>query len=103
MTPTQRSSRPWAAAGTGALAVAACAACCIGPLLAVLGGIGAASAIGAVWMPALAVVTVAALTGLVWMLRRRRATACGTGNTTADLGMPTVRPPGDVQTESAPR
>ncbi|AWZ10701.1 hypothetical protein DRB96_14160 [Streptomyces sp. ICC1] len=83
--------------------MAACAACCIGPLLALLGGIGAASAIGAVWMPALAVVTVAALAGVVWMLRRRRATACGTGHTTADLGMPTVRPAAGVRTESAPR
>ncbi|MEV6593145.1 hypothetical protein [Streptomyces acidicola] len=45
--PSSRPSRPWSAFGAGAAAVAACAVCCEGPLLAVLGGIGVTSAIGA--------------------------------------------------------
>ncbi|MBT2390728.1 hypothetical protein J7E87_15155 [Streptomyces sp. ISL-1] len=71
--------------------------CCIGPLLALLGGIGAASAIGAVWIPALAVVAVAALLGVVWVLRRRRGAACTTEPGPVDLGMPT-QAPADVDT-----
>ncbi|MBT2511278.1 hypothetical protein J7I98_36770 [Streptomyces sp. ISL-98] len=66
--------------------------CCIGPLLSVLGGIGAASAIGAVWVPALAVVAVVALMGVVWVLRRRRAAVCETERGVVDLGMPTPAP-----------
>ncbi|MGP4087586.1 hypothetical protein [Streptomyces sp. KR55] len=52
-TPSSRPSRPWGTLGTGAAALAACAVCCAGPLLAVLGGIGITSAIGALWMPVL--------------------------------------------------
>jgi steroid delta-isomerase-like uncharacterized protein len=39
--------------------------CCADPLLAVLGGIGVTSAIGALWMPVLAVLAVAAGLGVV--------------------------------------
>jgi hypothetical protein len=92
MTPGQRSSRKWSFIGTGAVAVAACAVCCIGPVLAVLGGVGAAAAIGAVWIPSLAVVAAAAVVGLVWLLRRRRAAACRTEQGVVDLGMPTQVP-----------
>ncbi|MFC9748931.1 hypothetical protein [Streptomyces niveus] len=41
--------------------VAACAACCAGPLPALLGGVGAASALASFWVPALAVVAVPAV------------------------------------------
>jgi high-affinity Fe2+/Pb2+ permease len=99
MTPNQRSSSPWSVFGAGAVAVAACAVCCIGPVLAVLGGIGAASAIGAAWIPALAVVAVVALVGVVWVLRRRRAAACKTGQGVVDLGMPT---PASTDDETRP-
>lgn len=76
--------------GAGLLAVAACAVCCAGPLLAVLGGIGAASVIGAIWIPALAVVTVAVASAAVWVQRRRkRASACHTRPGPVDVDMPT--------------
>lgn len=58
-------------------AILACAACCAGPLLAVVGGIGAASAFGAYWIPALAIIAVAAgLVVTVLLVRRHRAKAC---------------------------
>ncbi|MCZ4507431.1 hypothetical protein O3Q52_04245 [Streptomyces sp. ActVer] len=79
----------------GLFAVAACAVCCVGPLLAVLGGIGAASVIGAIWIPALAVVAVLAASAAVWVHRRRKRTsACQTGPGPVDVGMPTRVPHG---------
>ncbi|NEE09520.1 hypothetical protein G3M58_24075 [Streptomyces sp. SID7499] len=86
---------------TGAAAVAACAVCCAGPLLAVLGGIGVTSAIGALWMPVLAVLAVAEAVGFAVVRRRRKRAACRTIPAPADLGMPTVgAPPRD---SAAPR
>ncbi|WP_326793831.1 hypothetical protein OHA79_51305 (plasmid) [Streptomyces sp. NBC_00841] len=79
--------------GAGLLVVAACAVCCAGPLLAVLGGIGAASVIGAIWIPALAVVAVAAVVAALWVHRRRRqASACRSGPGPVDVAMPTRIP-----------
>ncbi|GAA3900092.1 hypothetical protein GCM10023084_60730 [Streptomyces lacrimifluminis] len=89
---SSRPLKPRGALGAGAAVVAACAVCCAGPLLAVLGGIGLTSAIGALWMPAFAVLAVAAAAGIFVMRRRRRAAACRTTPARADLGMPTVRP-----------
>ncbi|GAA0658792.1 hypothetical protein GCM10010193_06930 [Kitasatospora atroaurantiaca] len=86
-TTSPRPSRPWGALGAGTAAVAACAVCCAGPVLAVLGGIGITSAIGAMWMPALAV---AAGLGVLVLRRRRRTASCRTGPVPADLGMPFV-------------
>ncbi|MEW1757603.1 hypothetical protein AB0393_13955 [Streptomyces cyaneofuscatus] len=81
--------------------VAACAVCCAGPLLAVLGGIGVTSAIGALWMPVLAVLAVTAAVGFAVVRRRRKPTACRTIPAPADLGMLTVgAPPRD---SAAPR
>ncbi|WP_264927278.1 hypothetical protein [Streptomyces sp. A012304] len=76
-------------AGLGALA--ACAVCCAGPLLALLGGVGLASAVAAVWVPALAAVAVAAVLALVLLRRRRRSASCRSGDPgPVDLGMPAV-------------
>jgi nitrate/nitrite transporter NarK len=69
---TGKTSRPWQVAGAGVVAIGACAVCCAGPVLAVLGGLSIASLAGAVWIPALAVVAVIAFVGMVWVLRRRR-------------------------------
>ena len=100
-TPSSRSSGPWGVLGTGAAAVAACAVCCAGPLLAVLGGIGVTSVIGALWMPVLAVLAVAAAVGFAVVRRRRKRDACRPTPAPADLGMPTVvAPPRD---SAAPR
>jgi type VI protein secretion system component VasK len=76
MRPTAEQSRPrrsgWSTIVTVAAAIAACAVCCAGPLLAVLGGLGAAFSVGAVWVPALglaaAVIFMAAL--VLWRARR---------------------------------
>ncbi|MCK9926959.1 hypothetical protein MXD62_07220 [Frankia sp. Mgl5] len=83
-----RHSRRWSTIGATAAAFAACAVCCIGPLLAVLGAVGAVATVAAVWVPALAVVAVAALLGAVVV--RRRA-ACQTVTGPVDLGLPAPR------------
>ncbi|GAA1788334.1 hypothetical protein [Agromyces lapidis] len=58
-------------------AVLACAACCAGPLLAIVGSVGAASLLGAYWVPGLLVVAVlAGIVVTVLLVRRRRAKAC---------------------------
>ncbi|MFD4764233.1 hypothetical protein ACFWOJ_37090 [Streptomyces sp. NPDC058439] len=87
---SSRRPRPWGTVGAGLAAVAACAVCCAGPLLALLGGIGAASALASFWVPALAVVTGAATVGAYVLHRRRRAAACETTAGPVDLGLPAV-------------
>jgi len=101
--PSPRPSRPWGTLGAGAAAVAACAVCCAGPLLAVLGGIGVTSAIGSVWIPALAVLAVTAGLGALIVRRRRRTPACRAVPARADLGMPTVAPRPDTDGDKAAR
>ncbi|GAA1817349.1 hypothetical protein GCM10009749_29140 [Agromyces neolithicus] len=64
-------------AGILGAGILACAACCAGPLLAFVGSLGAASLLGAYWVPALLAVTVAAgIILTVLLIRRRRAKAC---------------------------
>ncbi|WP_262418172.1 hypothetical protein [Streptomyces sp. SP2-10] len=89
---TTSSPRPprWGALGAGAAAVAACAMCCAGPLLAVLGGIGVTSAIASLWLPVLAVPAVVAGIVALVLRRRRETAACRTASTRADLGMPAI-------------
>jgi hypothetical protein len=72
----------------GAVAVGACAVCCAGPVLAVLGGLSIASLAGAAWVPILAVVAVLTLLGVVWVLRIRRRSACAASSGPVELGMP---------------
>ncbi|MFB7187031.1 hypothetical protein ACFC0C_19795 [Streptomyces sp. NPDC056178] len=85
-----RRPRPWGTVGAGLAAVAACAVCCAGPLLALLGGIGAVSALASFWIPVLAVVAGAAALGIFVMHRRRRDTDCKTTAGPVDLGLPAV-------------
>ncbi|MFJ5900528.1 hypothetical protein ACIQFZ_35070 [Streptomyces sp. NPDC093064] len=87
---SSRRPRPWGTVGAGLAAVAACAVCCTGPLLALLGGIGAASALASFWVPALAAVAVATAVGAFLLHRRRRAAACDSARGPVDLGLPTV-------------
>ncbi|MET8747451.1 hypothetical protein [Streptomyces sp. NPDC004728] len=96
---SSRRPRPWGTVVAGVAAVAACAVCCAGPLLAVLGGIGAASALASVWVPALAVVTVAAVVGAFVVHRRRRAAACRSTADPVDLGLPSVGAVPDAEHE----
>lgn len=58
-----------------AVGVVACAACCAGPLIALLTTVAAASALGAIWRPALGAVAAASAAALIW-LRRRRTRSC---------------------------
>ncbi|MDF2508252.1 MAG: hypothetical protein K0Q52_2111 [Microbacterium sp.] len=71
-----RKSIASAVAAVGA-AVLACAACCAGPLLAIIGSVGGASLLGSYWIPGLLVI--ALLAGIVvtmLLVRRHRAKAC---------------------------
>ena len=56
--------------------VAACAACCAGPILGVLAAIGLGTAAGAALFGAAAVLIGALAVGVVMFRRRRRATTC---------------------------
>lgn len=85
--PASSEGRSWF--GAGAVAIGACAVCCAGPLLALLGAIGVGSLIGALWVPALLVLAALAGAG-VWLLRARRARACARTPVPVDLGMPTL-------------
>ncbi|MFD4973208.1 hypothetical protein [Streptomyces sp. NPDC058424] len=90
-----RPSRGWGVLGAGTAAVAACAVCCAGPLLAVLGGVGFASAVGALWMPVLAVLALVSGLGVLMVRQQRRRAACRTAPACTDLGMPTIGPSPD--------
>ncbi|MET8413003.1 hypothetical protein ABZV34_33895 [Streptomyces sp. NPDC005195] len=58
-----------------------------------LGSIGAASAVAAVWIPALAALALAAVLGALFVIRRRRRAACHSGPApVVDLGMPAAAP-----------
>ena len=57
--------------------VAACAACCAGPILGVLAAIGLGTAAGFALFGALAVVIGGAVLAVVLVRRRRRVAACG--------------------------
>jgi len=94
MNESQRRARRWSVTGAGAAVVAACALCCAGPLLTILGSIGIASAVGAIWLPALAVLTVVAAIGAAWLRRRPRASICQAGP--VDVGPPTIGEPGEA-------
>jgi hypothetical protein len=85
---TVKTRRPWRVFGASAVALGACAVCCAGPLLAVLGSLSIASLAGAAWIPALAAVAAVALVGIVWVLRKRRRATCATPTSPVDLGMP---------------
>jgi hypothetical protein len=90
--PDPRRRTGLAGIGAGVAALAACALCCAGPLLALLGGVGLLSAAGAVFIPVLAILALAAAVGVIWLLRRRRAAACRIPAGVVELGTPTLPP-----------
>jgi hypothetical protein len=55
------------------VALAACAVCCAGPLLAVLAAVGVTASVAARAVPALAVVALAAFASVYWVRRRAQA------------------------------
>ncbi|WP_185730737.1 hypothetical protein [Rhodococcus sp. 3A] len=110
MTATGRpGAARWKAAGLGVAAVGACAVCCAGPILSVLGGLTAAFAVGAVWVPALAVVALVAAVALGWTLRHRRSAPASCppppapAAPAADLPIPTISGAREERTAPEPR
>lgn len=97
MNESQRRTRRWSVAGTGAAVVAACALCCAGPLLAILGSIGIASLVGAIWLPGLGALAVVAAIVAVRLRQRRRASICRAGP--VDVGLPAI---GEPDQDAAP-
>jgi hypothetical protein len=83
------------------VAALGCAACCAGPILSVVGGIVATSALGAVFVPALVVLAVLAVITAGLLMRRRHASAAPGDRTgaTVELGVPDVAGVGDSTTE----
>jgi Na+/melibiose symporter-like transporter len=58
------------------LAAAACVACCIGPIVGMLGAIAAAGLVSTVWIGLVGIaITAAALTAFLVIRRRRRSCA----------------------------
>ncbi|PYE11742.1 mercuric ion transport protein [Williamsia limnetica] len=84
--------KSWRGPGAALAAlVGACAVCCAGPLLAVLGGIGAAGLLGSLWVPALLTVVAIAAVGILVALRKRRRASCRVAQAgPVDLDLPTL-------------
>jgi mercuric ion transport protein len=71
--------------------VAACAACCAGPILGFLAAIGLGAAIGVALLGTTGLV-IAAIVVIVLVRRRRKAVACtGSTLTQVDISIPTRR------------
>lgn len=90
MTPPARPYRRWARLGVAA--AVACGVCCAVPLIALLGGVGVVSSLGAalgVFELASIVLAVLAFAGAaaLWVRRRRRR-ACRVPDQVVDLGLP---------------
>lgn len=65
--------------------VAACAACCAGPILGVLAAIGLGTAAGFALFGGIAVLIGAAIAGLVVLRRRRRNAGCEASDAVAPV------------------
>jgi hypothetical protein len=77
MSGTSDDDRRFGVLGIG---VAACVACCAGPLLAFFGGLGLAG-IASTWFVGIGGLALASVAGLAYLAvrRRQRRTACRTG------------------------
>jgi hypothetical protein len=93
-----------AGAGVLGVGVAACAACCAGPILGALSAVGIASAAGYLVAGSLAIVVGLLAAAFVVVRRRRRHAACAPpADTVAFVGAPTLKPePVDAGAERAP-
>ena len=65
--------------------VAACAACCAGPILGVLAAIGLGTAAGFALFGTIAIVVGAAIMAFVVIRRRRRAQACSSSDSSVPV------------------
>jgi Flp pilus assembly protein TadB len=70
------SSNTSAGLGVVGAGVAACAACCAGPVLGFLAATGVATALGAVVFGLVGLIVVLAAAAVVWYRRRRRQARC---------------------------
>jgi hypothetical protein len=74
------------------VAALGCAVCCAGPIVGLLGGIAAASAVGAVFVPLLGMLAVLAVSAAAVLLVRQRRTASAAlrnrAGRTFELGVP---------------
>jgi mercuric ion transport protein len=82
-------NRSFGLLGIGA---AACIACCAGPILAFLGGLGVAGALATVIVGGLGLV-VAALAATASLVARRRRAACAVPHADVPIAAPTRRAP----------
>ena len=100
-TPTSPAT---AGAGVLGVGVAACAACCAGPILGALSAVGIASAAGYLVAGSLAIVVGLLAAAFVVVRRRRRRTGCAPpADTVTFVGAPTLAPePVDAGAERAP-
>ena len=78
-------------AATVGVGIAACAACCAGPIIGILAAIGLGTAVGFALFGSAAIVVGAIAIILVLRRRRRRADACTTASAPVAVDMPTVR------------
>jgi mercuric ion transport protein len=80
--------------GFGLLGIgaAACVACCAGPVLAFLGGLGVAGALSTVIVGGFGLV-VAALAATAYLVVRRRGAACAVPDADVPIAAPTRRAP----------
>lgn len=95
MNAVPRGSKARSVAGPAGAAAVLCAACCVGPVLSVLAAVGIGSAIGALWLPMLVMVALAAGLAALWVQRSARSHALGCGSDhgrVVDLEMPTTPP-----------
>jgi hypothetical protein len=69
------------------LGVAACAACCAGPILAVLTAIGMGTTAGFALFGTAAVLIGAVAIAVVLLRRRRRASACGVADSSTPVSI----------------
>ena len=74
--------------GVGA---AACAACCVGPILGFLAAVGLGTAVGFAMFGTIALALGAIAVFVVLRRRRRRANACESSTSPVAVEMPTVR------------
>jgi ethanolamine transporter EutH len=68
--------RPTARFGVLGAGVAACAACCAGPVLGFLAATGIASVVGALLFGVVGLLLVVAVAAVLWQRRRRAASDC---------------------------
>jgi ethanolamine transporter EutH len=85
-------STPKASLGVLGAGAAACAACCVGPILGFLAATGIASMLGAVVFGLVGLVVVLAVAAVIWQRRhRQRQQQCAPGSGPVTLEAPQLK------------